>query len=83
MLMTLENRAQTLEGKSLRDCSPNTVKQILEENNVTRVWLQEDEELKGWGTDPEQVEELMIGDTEFEVRYFSTSWLSIAHFCPL
>jgi hypothetical protein len=71
MLKTLEDRAQTLEGKSLRECSQQTFKQILEENNMTRMWLQEDEELKGWGTDPEQVEELMIGDTEFEVRHSS------------
>jgi hypothetical protein len=72
MLTTLEERAQTLEGKSLRECSIKTFKQILEENNVTRMWLQEDAELDDWGTDTELVEELLIGDTEFEVsRPFS------------
>jgi hypothetical protein len=68
MLETLNDRAQTLERKSLRECSQESLKQILEENNITRMWLQEDLELHGWGTEPEQVEELLIGDTEFEVN---------------
>jgi hypothetical protein len=69
MLKTLEDRAQALEGKSLRECTQKTLKQILHENNTTRMWLQEDEELNGWGTEPEQVEELLIGETEFEVSF--------------
>lgn len=32
------------------------------------MWLQEEPELANWETKPEQVEELMIGDTEYEVR---------------
>jgi hypothetical protein len=35
--------------------------------NVNTMWIQEEEELEGWSTKPEQVEELMIGDTEYEV----------------
>jgi hypothetical protein len=31
------------------------------------MWIQEEPDLAGWETKPEQVEELMIGDTEYEV----------------
>jgi hypothetical protein len=32
------------------------------------MWIQEDEELQGWETRMEQVDEIMIGDTEYEVN---------------
>jgi hypothetical protein len=38
------------------------------------MWIQEDEELQGWETRMEQVDEIMIGDTEYEV---SPSFLPI------
>lgn len=31
------------------------------------MWLQEEPELQNWGSKQEQVEEVMIGDAEFEV----------------
>jgi hypothetical protein len=31
------------------------------------MWIQEEPELTGWETRPEQVEEVMIGDVEYEV----------------
>lgn len=67
LLEVCEVRAQELEGKSLRDCSQKTFKQILTENNISRCWMQEEDVLADWETKAEQVEELVIGDTEFEV----------------
>lgn len=67
MLQACEARAQELEGKSLRDCSQKAFKQILTENNLSRCWMQEEDVLANWETKAEQVEDLMIGDTEFEV----------------
>jgi hypothetical protein len=32
------------------------------------MWIQEEPDLADWEKKPEQVEELMIGDTEYEVR---------------
>lgn len=41
--------------------------QALEQCKVNTLWIQEEEDLEDWETKPEQVEELMIGDTEYEV----------------
>lgn len=67
MLQVCEARAQELEGKSLRHCSQKAFKQILAENNLSRCWMQEEDILADWEAKAEKVEELMIGDTEFEV----------------
>lgn len=71
VLETCEARAQELEGKSLRECSQAAFKQILTENNLSRCWMQEEDILAGWENKQEQVEELMIGETEFEVSFHS------------
>lgn len=76
ILQACELRAQELEGKSLRDCSQKIFKQILTENNLSRCWMQEENILANWETKAEQVEELMIGDTEFEV--FHTHHLKVS-----
>lgn len=70
ILEVCEARAQELEGKSLRECSQKVFKQILTENNLSRCWMQEEDVLAGWENKQEQVEELMIGETEFEVSPF-------------
>ena len=41
--------------------------QILTENNLSRCWMQEEDILANWENRQEQVDELMIGETEFEV----------------
>lgn len=69
ILQTCEARAQELEGKPLRECSQKMFKQILTENNLSRCWMQEEDVLADWENKQEQVEELMIGETEFEVPF--------------
>jgi hypothetical protein len=56
------------EQKPLRDCSAIALLEALNDIGIQTLWLQEDPELAGWETRPLQVEELMIGDTEYEVR---------------
>lgn len=51
--------------------------------NVNTMWIQEEEELEGWSTKPEQVEELMIGDTEYEVRSKSPDGRAFANYFSL
>lgn len=67
VLEACEARAQELEGKSLRDCTVKAFKQILAEQNMTRCWMQEEDIFANWETRPENVDELIIGETEFEV----------------
>lgn len=67
MLEQLQKRAQELEGKSIRDCSKAVLKQLLNEFNLSRIWLQDEEALRDWQSRPLQARELMLGDTEFEV----------------
>lgn len=45
---------------------------------MNTMWIQEDTEFQDWENKPEQVEELMIGDTEYEVCPRSFSYLH----CP-
>jgi hypothetical protein len=71
ILEACEARAQELDGKSLRECSENVFKQILTENNLSRCWMQEEDVLANWENKSEQVDELMIGETEFEVTFLS------------
>ena len=70
MLQICETRAQELEGKSLRESSQKAFKQILTENNMSRCWLQEEDALAGWENKPELVDEVIVGETEFEVVPF-------------
>ncbi|KAL1972989.1 hypothetical protein VTN31DRAFT_6531 [Thermomyces dupontii] len=68
MLEQLQKRAQELEGKSIRDCSKAVLKQLLNEFNLSRIWLQDEEALRDWQSRPLQARELMLGDTEFETN---------------
>lgn len=68
MIKTLEAKVQDLGQPSLREASVPALVKALEECNVNTMWLQEEPELQDWESRPEQVEEVMIGDTEFEVR---------------
>lgn len=68
MIKTLEAKVQELGQLSLREASVSVLIRALEECNVNTMWLQEEPELQDWESRPEQVEEAMIGDTEFEVR---------------
>lgn len=68
MIKTLEAKVQELGQLSLREASVPVLIRALEECNVSTMWLQEEPELQDWESRPEQVEEAMIGDTEFEVR---------------
>ncbi|KAL4877994.1 Alpha/Beta hydrolase protein [Aspergillus karnatakaensis] len=66
LIKALEASVQKQGQTSLREASVPTLLQALKENNVNTMWIQEDDELAGWETRPEQVDELMIGDTEYE-----------------
>lgn len=68
LIKSLEDKVRELEQKSLRECSVGALVRAMEELNVNRMWLQDEEELRDWETKLEQVEELMIGEVEYEVR---------------
>lgn len=67
LIQTLEAKVKALGQSSLRTSSIPVLIQALKECNVNTMWIQEEPELSDWETKPEQVEELMIGDTEYEV----------------
>ncbi|KAL3486116.1 Alpha/Beta hydrolase protein [Aspergillus germanicus] len=66
LIKALEAKVQQAGQKSLREASVASLLQALKESNVNTMWIQEDEELQGWETRMEQVDEIMIGDTEYE-----------------
>ncbi|KAJ5541066.1 Carboxylesterase type B [Penicillium frequentans] len=66
MIKVLEAKVQELGQSSLRSSSVPVLIQALKECNVNTMWIQEEPELDNWETKPEMVEEIMIGDTEYE-----------------
>ncbi|PYH96640.1 carboxylesterase [Aspergillus ellipticus CBS 707.79] len=66
LIKTLEAKVQELNQPSLRQASASALVQALKECNVNTMWIQEDESFRDWETRPELVEEVMIGDTEYE-----------------
>lgn len=85
MVKTLEGKVQELGQPSLREASVPALIKALEECNVNTMWIQEEPELQNWESRPEQIEEVMIGDAEFEVRivlfpmqrYLSNNYLNV------
>lgn len=73
LIKTLEETVKTLGGPSLREASVSTIIRALEDCNFNTMWIQEEPEFQDWQRKPEQVEELMIGDAEYEVRSLSPS----------
>lgn len=76
LIQTLEAKVKRLGQSSLRSSSVETLIQVLRDSNINTMWIQEEPELLDWETRPEQVEELLIGDTEYEV-YHNLYFLSI------
>ncbi|KAB8263272.1 Alpha/Beta hydrolase protein [Aspergillus pseudonomiae] len=66
LIEVLQTKVQELGQPSLREASVSALIQALKECNVNTMWIQEEPELENWETKPEQVGELMIGDTEYE-----------------
>ncbi|KAL4803410.1 Alpha/Beta hydrolase protein [Aspergillus unguis] len=66
LIKVLQGKIQEYGQSSLREASVPALLQALNESNVNTMWIQEDEDLKGWETRTEQVDELMIGDVEYE-----------------
>ncbi|KAL5340270.1 Alpha/Beta hydrolase protein [Aspergillus crustosus] len=66
LIKALEANVQQRGQSSLKDASVPSLLQALKVINVNTMWIQEDEELAGWETRAEQVDEIMIGDTEYE-----------------
>lgn len=67
LIKTLEAKVQELGQSSLRTAPVPVLIQALKECNVNTMWIQEESELENWESRLEQVDELMIGDTEYEV----------------
>lgn len=53
---------------SLEEADVEILLQMLEQNNVNTLWIQEEPDLVGWQERGRQVEGLLIGDVEYEVR---------------
>jgi carboxylesterase type B len=79
LIKALEAKVQQAGQSSLREASVASLLKALKESNVNTMWIQEDEELQGWETRMEQVDEIMIGDTEYEVSSGFPSYL-LRHF---
>jgi hypothetical protein len=67
LIKTMEAKVQELGQPSLRESSVPVLIQALKDCKVNTMWIQEEPELAGWETRPEQVEDIMIGDTEYDV----------------
>lgn len=78
LIKALEAKVQELDQPSLRESSVPVLIQALKDCNVNTMWIQEEPELENWETKEEQVDELMIGDTEYEVCS-STSLRNLSH----
>lgn len=72
LIKSLEAKVQEYGESSLRKASVPALLRALKDSNVNAMWMQEDDELKGWETRIEQADEIMIGDTEYEVCLLST-----------
>ncbi|KAL1852572.1 hypothetical protein Plec18170_005703 [Paecilomyces lecythidis] len=66
LIENLESKTQEYEGKTLREASVPALLKALTACNVNTMWLQEEPELQNWKSRPEKVDELMIGDVEYE-----------------
>ncbi|KAL4955200.1 Alpha/Beta hydrolase protein [Aspergillus filifer] len=66
LIKALEVKVQEYGQTSLREASVESLLRALKESNVNTMWIQEEDELKGWETRIEQADEVMIGDTEYE-----------------
>lgn len=67
LIKVITRKVQSLGQRSLRDSPVPVLLQALKECNINTMSLQEEPELEEWQTRPEQVDEVMIGDTEYEV----------------
>lgn len=45
----------------------DTLLQQLQDENINSLWLQEEDDLNGWQDRGNYIEELLIGDVEYEV----------------
>ncbi|KAG0153697.1 hypothetical protein PDIDSM_2351 [Penicillium digitatum] len=71
LIRGLEAKVRELGQTSLRESSGIALIQALRECNVNTMWIQEEPELIGWETRPEQAEEVMIGDVEYEIAFLA------------
>ena len=79
LIGALEAKVKELGQPSLRKSTVPILVQAMKDCNVNTMWIQEEEELEGWGTKPEQAEEVMIGDTEYEVSSKSLDGRAVAN----
>lgn len=72
LVKTLEAKVRELGQSSLRESPAPVLLQALRECNVNTMWIQEDAEFDDWEKKLEQVDEVMIGDTEYEVSQLAS-----------
>lgn len=68
MREALEDYLRKRCNKGLQDAPVDALVQALEHLQIKSVWLEITPELQDWQTKREDVDELMIGDCEFEVN---------------
>ena len=66
LMELIGKRVRDSEQKSLKDAPASALLHALRESNVNTMWLQEESCLGGWQQRSEQIEELIIGDVEYE-----------------
>ena len=68
LIEALTKIVQRERAKSLRDAPAASLLKGLDEMGIKSMWLQAEPALDGWQQRAEQVEELLIGDVEYEVK---------------
>ena len=68
MIDGLAKKTKESDGCELKDAPVETLLKHLKESGIVSVWLQAADGLENWVQKTEAVDELMIGDCEYEVR---------------
>ncbi|KAH8811611.1 carboxylesterase [Xylogone sp. PMI_703] len=66
MIAMLRKAIQEKHQVSLDDASPDQILAELAESNINTLWIQEEPDLVGWTERDGAVEELLVGDCEYE-----------------
>lgn len=67
MIDGLAKKVKENDGRSLKEAPVGSLLKCIEESGIVSVWLQAADGLESWGKKTEDVEELIIGDCEYEV----------------
>lgn len=81
MIDGLSKRVQQKEGCSLEEAPTESLLRHMHESGVSSLWLQAADGLEGWQKKKEQIESLMVGDCEYDVRMPEKSSSSYLFLC--